>query len=779
MIEAGICPQKRKRKRKFFNKSTLRSGANASTTSYATNVQHNKRQDLPEDTAMKLRLDELDETETARARFNLQSATSSDNNNNNNNGMNNNTSGPNEKKDDIGLNKNNRNKNEERKLWTKDEKENGNKKDNSNEIENGNENNERSKSIFSFDNAINDDKSESRNSKKEKQRPKTPTPTRSHHGRNSSHSRSLRFERHKPQRNGNGANGANGANGSTKNSNNSESNNTSSKENDTSSETDSFVDDTRSEPDLHNTKIRNKYKNRALPLPRPIGNSLGSGPHGNNGLLLLMNGNSKNKNQKQKKHKNKHSEESPMHTPLSATLPSPIKLGGPSFVSVKKDDNINSSNGNENISANFDQQENKCDYPFEIVGSLIECLKKAERLSVFTIRVICELLIELVQDRTLKNNGLTTSHYNLLCQIWKDCKKCLMDYIPLPSAALETFFVDSFEEEWRAAKTQPKIDTLISNPIRILPPHLFSNKSRRRRSSTPANGGKKEKDKDEEKDKKENEREEKDGNKDTDKDKNKEKKSVNGNNNNNNNNKDPILKKLEKIRKSIDNFLHMSRMKTELIGGLPNYPFIDKSNFKYYTRLQVPLGTIAPGCLTCLVLMEKKQRKRVLFSIREPDWLILFNRMRGRAGFAIIYLAIPIHTIEGVVNKVDPRVIHLAIKSTMSPHECCIAIPNQKHKWSLSLFFDSMFQPDNTRGNEIGHKDALTALDYVQMNRQRVRRRIMTQLTKMLETGNKNDDSNDDESNDDESNNSDENDLDAGNKKNIDDSGKITPPPQP
>ena len=105
----------------------------------------------------------------------------------------------------------------------------------------------------------------------------------------------------------------------------------------------------------------------------------------------------------------------------------------------------------------------------------------------------------------------------------------------------------------------------------------------------------------------------------------------------------------------------------------------------------MPLSTIAPGCLNCLVLMQSKKRRRVLFSIREPDWLLLFNRMKGRAGFAMIYMAIPIHTIEGVLNKLDPRVVHLQIRSPVRPHDAAIPITSQKNKWSITLFFDSMF----------------------------------------------------------------------------------------
>lgn len=197
-----------------------------------------------------------------------------------------------------------------------------------------------------------------------------------------------------------------------------------------------------------------------------------------------------------------------------------------------------------------------------------------------------------------------------------------------------------------------------------------------------------------------------------------------------------LIRKLERIRKSIHNLLHISRLKTELLGGSVQLPFVPRTEFQYYYRLQVPLSTIAPGCLNCLVLMQSRKRRRVLFSIREPDWLLLFNRMKGRAGFAMIYMAIPIHSIEGVLNKLDPRVVHLSIRSPVRPHDAAIAISSQKNKWSITLFFDSMFAPTNKQENgkepEVGHKDALTALDYITMNRMRVRRKMMSQITGLV-----------------------------------------------
>eukprot|EP01084_Bolivina_argentea_P076414 138489_1 len=136
--------------------------------------------------------------------------------------------------------------------------------------------------------------------------------------------------------------------------------------------------------------------------------------------------------------------------------------------------------------------------------------------------------------------------------------------------------------------------------------------------------------------------------------------------------------------------------------------------------------------------MQSKKRRRVLFSVREPDWLLLFNRMKGRAGFAMIYMAIPIHTIEGVVNKLDPRVVHLSIRSPVRPHDAAIPISSQKNKWSITLFFDSMFPPSKQDPPQeqnhqiVGHKDALYALQYITENRKRVRRKMMQQIDDLV-----------------------------------------------
>merc|ERR1719420_2924310 len=107
----------------------------------------------------------------------------------------------------------------------------------------------------------------------------------------------------------------------------------------------------------------------------------------------------------------------------------------------------------------------------------------------------------------------------------------------------------------------------------------------------------------------------------------------------------------------------------------------------------------------------------------------------------MIYLAIPVHSIEGVLNKLDPRVVHLSVRSPVRPHDAAIPIASQKNKWSITLFFDSMFANkradakgggNNGKTPEVGHKDALTALDYITMNRMRVRRKMMAQISELV-----------------------------------------------
>ena len=111
-----------------------------------------------------------------------------------------------------------------------------------------------------------------------------------------------------------------------------------------------------------------------------------------NNESLSMNCNNNEINSKQHKQKNKS---------LKLKKEPLIKVSIPSFV-------VNNS-GNDNTVANFDGQQNECDYPFEIVEPSIEYLKKAKRLSMFTIRVSCDLLPKLIQDRKFKRNGLTSN----------------------------------------------------------------------------------------------------------------------------------------------------------------------------------------------------------------------------------------------------------------------------------------------------------------------------------------------------------------------------------
>ena len=153
-----------------------------------------------------------------------------------------------------------------------------------------------------------------------------------------------------------------------------------------------------------------------------------------------------------------------------------------SRVDIPADDNsLNGSNvvvpsSSVSVSGNG-RQSDHCEYPMEFVDSIIKILSRCSKLSVFTIRVLSELLIDLVQDRTMRQNGLNDRHHAALSLVWGTVKSQVASSLPLESAAMETYFIDTFEEEWREVRKQPRIDTLVANPIRILPPHVLHGKA--------------------------------------------------------------------------------------------------------------------------------------------------------------------------------------------------------------------------------------------------------------------------------------------------------------
>ena len=138
---------------------------------------------------------------------------------------------------------------------------------------------------------------------------------------------------------------------------------------------------------------------------------------------------------------------------------------------------MNSMNGNGlHVVTSSSKSSPSYEYPFDFVDSIIKILSQCSKLSVFTIRVLSELLIDLVQDRTMRQNGLHDRHHAALSLVWVAVKSQVAGYLPLESAAMETYFIDTFEEEWRSVRQQPRINTLVANPIRILPPHVFHGK---------------------------------------------------------------------------------------------------------------------------------------------------------------------------------------------------------------------------------------------------------------------------------------------------------------
>eukprot|EP00492_Amphilonche_elongata_P004991 TRINITY_DN573_c0_g1_i1.p1 TRINITY_DN573_c0_g1~~TRINITY_DN573_c0_g1_i1.p1 ORF type:complete len:291 (-),score=53.34 TRINITY_DN573_c0_g1_i1:185-973(-) len=114
------------------------------------------------------------------------------------------------------------------------------------------------------------------------------------------------------------------------------------------------------------------------------------------------------------------------------------------------------------------------DYPIPVVESLLHALTKMTTMSIFTIRVIGELLNDLVVDRSI-DAVFNPKHQKLFDLVFEQAKEQLRKQLPLPKY-LHGHFLDTFEDEWNALSQQPTINQLISDPRRILPPSVFQKK---------------------------------------------------------------------------------------------------------------------------------------------------------------------------------------------------------------------------------------------------------------------------------------------------------------
>eukprot|EP01083_Nonionella_stella_P016160 45184_1 len=308
-------------------------------------------------------------------------------------------------------------------------------------------------------------------------------------------------------------------------------------------------------------------------------------------------------------------------------------------------------------------------YPHDIIACVISILAKYNSLSTHSLRMLIELLIVLVKDTSQSYNGLNEIHYNSLSMIWKSIQNELLQYLQQDRSA-KIYLIDVFEEQWNMMQQQPRIESYISNPKRI----VSSISSSERADYTSRKLHK--------------------------------------------------LDRMRSLRKNAQSLLYFLRIKNELLGANTTalkLPFTARRDLQYYNELKVPILTVASGCISCFMMDENAdKRQHVFFSTREPDWLLLFNRVPNHTGFCLIHMAVPIHMVEGVADTLDGKIVRTTVTSSISPHKMATkASSNKQQKWTITLGF----------GQE---NDSLIALDYITMNRLRVRRRMIHKIDEIM-----------------------------------------------
>eukprot|EP00494_Astrolonche_serrata_P027632 UN27895 len=138
-------------------------------------------------------------------------------------------------------------------------------------------------------------------------------------------------------------------------------------------------------------------------------------------------------------------------------------------------------------------------------------------------------------------------------------------------------------------------------------------------------------------------------------------------------------------------------------------PFLRRSQWKYSNKKQVELDKFSSGAIACQIILPDKQRKRVYLCRQHPDWLLLYSHHQGINGYATIELVQQINKQEAFFKKTDNRVIYVILISNVCPAFCCTPVQNQKHKWSLTLYFDG---GSNNQSTDVARADALNAMRF-------------------------------------------------------------------
>jgi len=392
----------------------------------------------------------------------------------------------------------------------------------------------------------------------------------------------------------------------------------------------------------------------------------------------------------------------------------------------------------------------------EVVHLCFKTLGRLSNLSIFTIRVLCDLITDLTMikpkqlaleedekgvDQQISRGLLSEDHNKRLQEIYDGAMTDLRACLPLP-AKLEGFFLDTFFEEWRAFKTESNIKKLVEKPIRILPTSIFSNRNSSAKVSqdnSKTKGGssllKKRREKRALK---------------------KKLKPTPGGASSRGQspaappppcNPPPVsehtrLRKIiDRLRKTIQVLLQIGRLRERFTGLTQSFPFELQRNWRFFVSQRVPLDTLGES-IPVVLLQGTKKKEPLMASFQDIDYIVLWSASskiiagtksctQSKAEEAVVQLCFPVAHAEAQQHPTDKRVVHLILQHHRKPTESCVELPKQRNKWMLALYFNTQLN-EPPRSNVEAERDATRFVSFVTDNRNRKRAEMQLAIANLL-----------------------------------------------
>jgi len=394
----------------------------------------------------------------------------------------------------------------------------------------------------------------------------------------------------------------------------------------------------------------------------------------------------------------------------------------------------------------------------EVVHLCFKTLGRLSNLSIFTIRVLCDLITDLalVKPKEAASEedekgakleipgGLSEEHNKRLQEIYDGAMTDLRACLPLP-AKLEGFFLDTFFEEWRAFKTESNIKKLVEKPIRILPTSIFSHRNstakasqdnskskgkssllkKRREKVTPGRVLKK------------------------------LKPTPGGASSRGQSPAAPpppcnpppvsvhtrLRKIIDRLRKTIQVLLQIGRLRERFAGLTQSFPFELQRNWRFYVSQRVPLEILGDS-IPVVQLQGTKKKEPLMASFQDIDYIVLWSATskiiagtksctQSTAEEAVVQLCFPVAHAEAQQHSTDKRVVHLILQHHRKPIESCVELPKQRNKWMLALYFNTQLN-EPPRSNLEAEKDANRFVAFVTDNRNRKRAEMQLAIANLL-----------------------------------------------